>query len=719
MNKFKKYIKIFFLSSTIGFIIGSSILLYFYYESYKNFPSLSHHIPHIQESHQIRIIDRNNQEIPYSFKNQKITVNYSSIPKNIIKTLIGVEDKEFFFHKGVNLISTLRSILLLPFFLILKKRPWGASTITQQLVRNLFLNQKYSYLRKIREIILSFRIEKELTKEEIITSYLNLIYFGKGVYGIATAAKVFFNKTLHQLDPEEVAFLIGVIKNPNFSLEVNHDEAKHRRNYVLEIMTQNKIISPEVFNEIIHYPIKYHNGGGNDRSFIGQHFIHQVQNIYKELSDKKSLEGENITIKTTMDLRIQKILQKIIKEEIERLNDNIHEWYGNLTVISEDKLEMMNLQEKIKFISKYKNPNYGANIMVGLMGENNQILLSNGAKVAIENYGKYKNFILPGAVFFVKKYQDLYYPYQKPLLEASAIIMNGQGEVLAIVGSHDYQISSFNRAAKTQIQVSSMMKVLIYGFMLENGIQEDTPINDEPVTVQYHNTIWTPKNWDGQFKGPMTIGQGLILSRNCSVVNGVIGIEEWSIKLKKYLKRFGIHNVVPSFIIGSNEMTLDHFGRSIGVIANGGYKVDESLFIKKITQNNNILMKFKNSLDHRILDESITDKIYELFCKNNTHGLGWSIGIPKNFATKSGTANENKRINFVAFEKNGLIIIVSIAQDNNKQFKAVSNKAGIIVKKIIEYLTKDNILKEYQLSKAIDSEKNNIDHNKEDINSSN
>jgi penicillin-binding protein 1A len=704
MNKLlKKYIKIFLFLLGLGFGSGSMVILYFYYESYRKFPSLLSHIPNIQKSNEIIILDRNNKEIPYSFQNKKITVHYKAIPKLLVKTLINVEDKKFFSHKGINFISTFRSILLLPFFIITRKRPWGASTITQQLVRNLFLNQKYSYLRKVREIILSFRIEKELSKEQILSLYLNLIYFGKGIYGIGTASKVFFNKELHQLNAEEIAFLIGIIKNPSFALESNHDEAMGRRNFVLSIMAQNKIISQEYYDEIIANPIQYFNGGGNERVLVGRHFTDQVLENFKKFSENNPLDNENIMIKTTMDIRIQTIIQKVIKEEVERLNDNCHQWYGNLNIISEDKLEIMTHEEKIKFINRYKNSNYGANILVGLMVGKNEVLLNNGVIITLENYKKHKDHISLGAIFFVKKYQEKYYPYQKPLLEASAMVFNGKGEILGMVGSYDYQLSSFNRIIKTPIQLSSLMKILIYGFLLENNIDENTEVNDEPVTVNYDLQTWSPKNWDNKFMGPMTVGEGLILSRNASVVHSVLKVNDWYVKLKKYLKKFSIYNVVPSYIIGSNETTIDHFGIMMASIVNGGYKVEKPLLIKQIIQNNNIIFKDENILLKRILDENITNEIYNLFCKNNTEGLGKTVGIPLNFATKSGTANENKRINFIAFEKNGLIIIVTIAKDNNQPFKAVSNKAGQMVKKIIHHLNQEDLLKEYNNDEDNDS----------------
>jgi penicillin-binding protein 1A len=683
------FFKLFGYGFLLILMVSIGLLTYFYWENHRLFPQLQDKLPIFSKESPLVLLDIHGKEIPYSVKSKPVIVDYPEIPKKLIKTLVAVEDKNFFSHRGVSLMSTLRSILLLPIFVILKSRPWGASTITQQLVRNIFLHKKYSFVRKIREVILSFRIEKELTKEEIITMYLNLIYFGKGVYGIATAAKVFFNKTLKQLDPEEIAFLIAVIKNPSFSLEKNHDEAIHRRNFILSIMVQNEILSKDLYDEIIHEPIKYYNGGGDNRVFFGQNFIDETLLFYKKLHHT----GEKLMIKTTMDPRIQKIIEPVLKSHIEKINNNIHGWYGTLHLISQDKLHTMDSNDRLKLIKKYNNNNYGANIMAGLMVNKNKVLLSNGLTVSLEDYKKYKDFIDIGHVFLVAKIHDKFFAHQKSRLQGSVIVVNPQGQIVAMVGSYDYHLSEYNRVFKTPIQINSVMKILVYGFLLENGIKGDTMVQDEEVTVDFDNKTWTPKNWDNKFMGYITVKQAFLLSRNCGVINSVLMVPQWQKKLKKYMAKWGIYNFQPSYILGANEMTMDYLVPILAILINKGVKPTgpNGYFIKKIKDSNGTFFKHQ-SHPQAVISEEIAQELYETFKDNNTQGLARSLGFPRRVATKSGTGNNNSRLNFVGFDNGNYCVFVTVSHDDNTSVNGLSSLVGAINRDIWKQMEENEIV---------------------------
>jgi penicillin-binding protein 1A len=684
----KKLFKLLFLLFISVCIFSGGIIYFFYQESYKKFPILSEKIPVFQKTQEIKILDSNNHNIPYSLKVRKIYVNEKDIPKKLIKTLIAVEDRNFFHHKGISIIGTLRSILFLPLFILLKKRPWGASTITQQLVKNLFLTMKYSYLRKIREIILSFRIEKQLTKQEILTLYLNMIYFGQGIYGIGTAAKAFFNKSLKELLPEEIAFLIGIIKNPNFSSQAFYEDSLIRRNFVLNSMVQNNIINQEYYDLVVNNPINYFNYG-NDMCLYGQSFIDEIlKKTKKILSDNNNSQ---IIIKSTMNVAYQKIAESILKKEINIINENINKWHGTLNIISEDQLEILNDNEKFNYLKKYQNirQQYGFNCFVGLMIDDNKVLLNNKEIISLKDYYKHKNYLNKGCIFLVKKINNEYFTYQKPLIEGSVIIMDGEGKILSMVGSNDYNLSTFNRVLKTSIQVSSIMKILIFAFLIENGLTPETIVQDEPVTINYNNNIWSPKNWDQKFMGPISLKQAAILSRNCAIINSVLMVDNWQIKLKKFFYKLGIFNFVPSFIIGSNEMTLNDLALLFTPFINNGYLVEESSFIEEIIDDNNVVYNHHQK-NKKILSSEVISKTISTFQENNINGLSKNLKINLNFATKSGTANNNSRFNFIGFTNEyfpkGLIIICTVANDNNNFMKGgySNSSAGIIVSKIIK-----------------------------------
>ena len=662
--------------------MATIIIGYFYWESYRMFPHLKDKIPIFAKNFSVNILDIHGQTISYSHKIKPIIVDDHQVPKKLVKTLVAVEDKDFFSHKGVSLLSTFRSIILLPVFLILRIRPWGASTITQQLIRNVFLNKKYSFLRKSREIILAFRIEKELTKEEILNLYLNVIYFGKGVYGVGTAAKVFFNKSLKELNPKEIAFLVGVIKNPSWTLENNHDQGLIRRNFVLSVMLQNHIIDKEYYEESINDPIKYYNGGGNDRILLGRNFIDEVLELNKKLLKMYDINNKNIVINTTMDLRIQKIIEPILKRHIERINENSHQWYGTLHMISQDKLDTMNNQEKLNIIKKYQNNHHGSNIFSAMMIDKNKVLLLNNALVSLENYKAHQNHLDVGHIFLVKQINDKYYAYQSSLIQGSVIVTNGKGEILAMTGTYDYNLSSYNRT-KTPMQINSVMKILIYGFLLENGINGDAMVADEPVTIKYYDQTWSPKNWDDKFMGYMTIKEAFLLSRNCATINSVLLVPEWEKKLRVYMAKFGIYNFQPSYILGSNEMTLQQAAGIMAVIVNGGKGIHPSSLITHLQLDNETIFYHSNGLqDKQLLSDEICQELYRVFMDNNTEGLAKSLNFPRDVATKSGTSNESRRLNFVGFKYKSLSVFVTIAKDNNDKINALSSQAGLVARDI-------------------------------------
>ncbi len=681
IQNYKKFIKLLLFFFALGTFTAGIIIGYFYWESYRMFPNLQEKIPIFAKNFSVNILDINGKNIAYSHQMKSIIVNQDQVPKKLKKTLVAVEDKDFFHHKGVSLISTFRSIILLPIFLILRVRPWGASTITQQLIRNIFLNKKYSFLRKSREIILAFRIEKQLTKEEILNLYLNVIYFGKGIYGIGTAAKAFFNKSLNELNAKEIAFLVGVIKNPSWTLENNHEGGLIRRNFVLSVMLQNQLIDKNYYEEAINDPIKYYNGGGNPRVLLGRNFIDEVLAMKKKILKMYDVNNKNISIYTTMDLRIQQIIEPILKQHIERINENTHQWYGTLHMISRDKLATMDRQDQVNLIKKYNHHNHGSNIFSGMMVDKNKVLLSNNTVVSLENYKVHQNHWDLGHIFLVKQIHDKFYAHQSSLLQGSVIVTNGQGQILAMTGTYDYDLSQYNRT-KTPMQINSVMKILIYGFLLENSIAGDAMVADEPVTVNYCNQSWSPKNWDDKFMGYMTVKQAFLLSRNCATINAVLLVPQWEKKLRVYTAKFGIYNFQPSYILGANEMTLQQAASIMAILVNGGKAVGSPHLIHYLTMENETIYQNPVAPDYRILSEEICQELYEVFKDNNIEGLTKSLNFPRDIATKSGTSNENKRLNFVGFKYKSLSVFVTIAKDTNEKINALSSQAGIIARDI-------------------------------------
>jgi len=591
-----------FLFSLILFLLSGAFLFFYY----------SHHLPDYQPLKErplnaYSIVYSEEDEVAGKFlMDNRIPISYERIPKMLIQAFLAAEDAEFFEHKGVDYKGIARAMFR---NLIAGRIVQGGSTITQQVTKTFFLTPKRSLLRKLREVAYSFGLERNLTKEEILSLYLNNIYLGNGAYGVEAASESYFNKRSDSLQLPEMAMLAGLVKAPSrYSPLNNFKRAKERQAYVLSRMGELGFISPEQKEAALRASLKIQsreNAYFSKAPYFTEFIRQQVERKY----GKEMLYQEGLRIYTTLDLNLQRTAQKSVDAGLREL-DKRQGFRGPLQTLPADE---------IKTLSKKKGP---LNPVSPDMVYEGVILSKDLLKKHYTVWVEERKGILPfsemtWAVHFkpmphfkpqnVKGPSDLLGPgdvvhvrlkepikrdqplqltlEQEPLVQGALLCLDPKtGQVKAMVGGRDFSESQFNRALFSRRQPGSAFKPFIYAAALQKGYTPSTILMDSPVEFEDHDggNYWAPKNYDTHFLGPITFRNALAHSRNVVTVKILEGIGVGY--ALKFAKKMGIESPIKrdlSIALGTSGVSMLELTAGFGVFANGGERVNP-IFIKKI-----------------------------------------------------------------------------------------------------------------------------------------
>lgn len=627
----------------------------------------------------------------YAFE-KRLYVPLSAIPPQVIHGFLAAEDKNFYSHLGVDPLSILSAAITNISRIQESKRPIGASTITQQVARN-FLLQDISTLvsldRKIKEAILAFRIEQAYSKDYILELYLNQIYLGSGAYGVAAAALTYFNKSLDELTLEECAFLAGLPKAPShYDPRKAYEAAKGRRNYVIKRMEEEGFITTDSAQKAMASPLetrKRHAGQTVKADF----FAEEVRRELLEKFGEKVLYTEGLTVRSTLDPKLQTLAETSLRQGLIDY-DRRHGWRG--PVIHKD-LADQSWQEALKSVipPSGKTPWLLA-IVTGLdpkkatLGlENSQTGFLPTAEIAwarpylsADSKGpspqKPADILKIGDVILVSSLNTDHKTYslqQIPKISGALIAMDPHtGGVLAMQGGYSFDISQFNRATQAKRQTGSAFKTFVYLTALERGLTPSTIIDDAPLSIDlgYGLGIWRPRNYDGKFKGPITLRRAFELSRNLVTVR----IAQQKIGMKYIVetaKRFRIVDHMPmqlAMVLGAGESTLIKMTAAHAMIANGGKDVNPT-FIERAQdrQGKTLLLNQQTICDDNVTSlhlpptltdvrKQITDPVtaYQMISLQEgviARGTGRALKVlNRPLGGKSGTTNDFKDAWFIA-----------------------------------------------------------------------
>ena len=670
-------------------------------------------------------------ELVSDFSSEKrIFVPHDSIPKIVINSFLSAEDKNFFYHPGVDAKGIVRATINNVSNIIYSKRLEGASTITQQVAKNFLLTNEVSINRKIKEAILAFRIERALSKERILELYLNQIYLGEGSYGIASASLEYFDKPISKLNYAEASLLAALPKAPSkYNPFKNADLAKHRRNLVIKNLLENSYINEEKYSELINSEIKLRK---RKKKYLedARYYVEDVRKYLVEKYGFNKIYKQGFTIKTPINLELQSIATQSLREGLEEydkrkgwrgpiLNKKITDkWNKNLKKYKLEKTIGWDLAI-VKKINKFS-------VEIETEKKNQGIIKYDDASWTKKELDKIFKI---GDVVYVKNIKDnLYSLKQIPKANGGIVILNPYtGRVLAMSGGFSFKLSEFNRATQAFRQPGSAFKPFVYALALENKFTPSTLVLDAPVVLDQGENLkmWKPENYGKKFYGLSTVRTGLEKSRNLMTVRIAqeIGIDKIA-NFAKSLKIYDNPEELLSISLGSAETTLLKLTSAYSSFVNGG-KLVEPIFLDRIQDSEgNTIFNSEKRFCKKCKEISylgkdvpkIEDNFIQIFSEETAYqitsmlegaiqrGTGRKLkDLNLDLAGKTGTTNENTDAWFVGFTSN-LVIGVYVGHDEPKtlgKYETGAKTALPIFKSFIKKSVKRSEARPFKVAKNI------------------
>ena len=605
----------------------------------------------------------NNQVIGELFLQRRIIVSYDEIPAYLQLALLATEDRQFYEHSGINYFSIIRAVF--KDVMRLHFPPGrGASTITQQLARMLIDRYEVTLDRKLKEVLIAWKIEELYSKQQILTLYCNLHNMGHGIYGVAAAADSYFGKQLEDLTLEECAVIAGLPRSPaRYSPRTHPEAALARRNLVLDGMAADHMISQELAAEAKSKPLILSHRARNDMGFA-PHFLEWVRRHLASRYSTDEIWRKGLQVYTTLDAEMQKASYKALGNGLRNYDKN-RGWRGSIENI---------LSESSDSLAAYAHPSWRyafrpENIVVGLVE-------GIGDKEAAIRVGNYRGTIDPKGIAWTRaespkdilKPGDLAYfkivslddaqktltvaLEQRPEVEGAVIILeNSTGEIKAMVGGYDFQESEFNRATQAMRHVGSTFKPLVYSTAFEKGMVPDSTVLDAPLSITNDiGEIYKPSNYDGEFKGQISLRQALTESRNIPAVRvaTLVGIGN----VVHMGRRFGLSGKLdpyPSLALGTGEATPLEMASAFTVFPNLGIQA-EPYFVRKIEDYDGVIKEERMPQIRPVLKPEIAAVMLDLLqnvVQNGTAQKAKSLGRP--LGGKTGTTQNFTDAWFIGF----------------------------------------------------------------------
>ncbi len=542
---------------------------------------------------------------------KRIPVTIDQVPEPLIHAILAAEDDSFYYHQGVDFQGILRAALA---NFRSGGRNEGASTITMQVARNYFLSPEKTYTRKLKEILLAFKIERELSKNEILELYLNKIFLGNRAYGFAAAAQVYYGKDLSELALPEMAMLAGLPKAPSRNNPLaNPESARDRRNYVLRRMLKLHYIDAANYTEAINTPLSA--SRHVVRFNVDAPYIAEMarQYMYQAYSENSYAEGYNIY--TTIRAKDQQAADQALRQGL-LAYDRRHGYRGP---VAREKLADPPLPARLDELLK-DYPTVGPllpGIVVGIEEKSAQVYLQDGATVTLDWPGlswaqayisedavggtpkAAREVLRRGDVIYLEQVKEgEWWLAQVPKVGGALVSLNPKdGAILALTSGFDFYQSKFNRALQAERQPGSGFKPFVYSAALEKGFTPATLISGAPIVVEDVSLEdeWRPEDYSKQFYGPTRLRKALTLSLNLVAVRLLRAIgPEYAVE---YMTRFGFDaSKLPrnlSLVLGTASVTPLQMASAFSIFANGGYRV-EPYFISRIEDANHNVLEMAN-----------------------------------------------------------------------------------------------------------------------------
>lgn len=580
-------------------LVGASAGLLLVYSS--DLPQIED-LEHYRPSTITELYDDQGRTIGTFALQRRVVVGFDDFPPVLRDALTSIEDKDFFRHWGINVWRILGAAYR---DIESGGRVQGASTLTMQLARNLFLSPDRSFHRKIQEAWLAIQIERHFTKPQIFTLYANQIFLGHGVYGFEAASEYYFNKPAKQLSIDEAALLAGLPKAPQYYSPILHpDRALKRRNLVINAMLEDGRITAKQASEAKALPIRLNLQ--HDPNSLAPYFVEEIRRYLEAKYGSDQVHEAGLRVYTTLNTDMQRAANRALLEGLAAY-ERRHGWKGRLE----------NVLSAGATLDKYQHPDWEDQPEVNAYMHALVTSVSAGsASVRFGNYHavlaqsdaewthkKIQSILKPGDICYLKILVLSPDSTAKVSLEqdsgaqgALMAVDNSTGAIKAMVGGRDFNLSKFNRATQALRQVGSSFKPYVYTAAIDEGVSPDETILDAAITFQTASGPYTPHNYDEKFEGLITLRRALAQSRNIPALKLAdrVGIRT----VIDYAHRFGITSNIPAYLpvaLGSAEVTLLEQTAAFSVFPNDGVRLSPR-YLTRVTD-----------YEGRVLEESFAD----------------------------------------------------------------------------------------------------------------
>ncbi|GAB4541766.1 MAG: PBP1A family penicillin-binding protein [Thermodesulfovibrionia bacterium] len=600
-----------------------------------------------------------------------IYVPLNKVPEHLIKAVVAVEDSNFWVHSGLDYLAIIRALSK---DILAGRLKEGASTITQQLAKVVFLSPEKTLIRKLKEVVLAFKIEKTLTKEEILELYLNKVYFGHGAYGVEMAARAYFGKSVSDIDLSEAALLAGLIKAPNrFSPYNSLEIAKDRQMTVLKRMEEEGYINRQQIESAYKKPLYL-----SSMRYSVDEMNYFLEYIRKYLEDKYGLEmvyKGGLKVYTTINRNIQRTAVESLREGLRELDkrQGFRGPIGHRDVDVKKEAEspagfkraVMKSGDIITATVLNVSPSSATVKTRGVIGTlpisealwANRLVNNRGEVIRRFNNLKLTDILKEGDIIYVRVKDvsgktPIFSLEQEPIVQGALVaIEHSTGYIRALVGGYDFRKSEFNRAVYSKRQAGSAFKPMIYATAMDNGFTPASVIIDEPISYKANEfSRWSPDNYDRKYYGPTRLRDALAYSRNVVTVKLLdeIGVE----KVIKFARSIGINGPFPhnlTLALGSISVTPLELTSAYSVFANGGIRI-QPIAIKYIADSNGNIIESNKPNGERVISPQtafLTTTMLEEVVNRGTGQRAKEVG--RTVAGKTGTTNDYKDAWFIGY----------------------------------------------------------------------
>jgi penicillin-binding protein 1A len=596
----------------------------------------------------------------------RVIVSYNQIPPVLRDAIISIEDRHFESHWGIDVLRIVRAAAT---DLLEWRKAQGASTLTQQLSRMLFLTPEKSFRRKIQEALLAIQIERHFTKPQIFTMYANQVGLGHGNFGFEAAAEFYFGKHLDELTLPEAALLAGIPRTPTAYSPILHLEAaRRRRNQVLAAMLETGKITRLQYREAVAAPLALNvQHWGNT---LAPYFVEEVRQFLEKKYGVEVVQEKGLRVYTTLNVSMQKNAERALQEGL-RDDDKRRGWRGPEKNILKNPVLLPNGRPAtlVTYMDEdWKKPPEPGSLVHGLLVEvaPDHALVRVGeltARVTPSNFAWTKErhadeLFAPGDLdlFLVKdlKGQTLRVTLdQKPDVQgAMVVIENSTGAIKALVGGYDWNGSKFDRALQAERQVGSSFKVYVYSEALLDGMSPFDHILDEPLTYTTSSGPWSPHNYDMKFEGEITLLHALAESRNVPAVRLLdkVGVD----KVIKLCRKFGITSrLVPNLplALGASDLTLLEHVSAFTTLPNDGVHIAPRMIYRVANYDGRVIDDFPPEVSDVLpapVARLMVSMLREVFNSGTATGAK-SLAETYPVAGKTGTTNDFTDAWFIGF----------------------------------------------------------------------